>query len=55
MPYGFGLVIGGVVESVLSRVEDGVEGLQGGFGNLGGDGGLAGGLVPQDGDVEDLE
>jgi len=55
MPYGFGLVGGGVVESVLSGVEDGVEGLQGGLGDLGGDGGLAGGLVPQDGDVEDLE
>jgi hypothetical protein len=28
MPYGFGLVIGGVVESVLGRVEDGGQGLQ---------------------------
>jgi hypothetical protein len=55
MPYGFGLVIFGVVVAVLSGVEDGVEGLQCGFGDLGGDGGLAGGLVPQHGDVEDLE
>ena len=55
MPYGSGLVGVGVVESVLGRVKDGVEGGQGGFADLGGDGGLPGGLVPQDGDVEGLE
>ena len=46
MPYGFGLVIGGVVESVLPGVEDGGQGLQGGVADLGGDGGLAGRLAP---------
>ncbi|HEY0998430.1 MAG TPA: hypothetical protein VGD83_02215, partial [Streptosporangiaceae bacterium] len=55
MPYGFGLVVGGVVEVVLSGVEDGLKGLQGGVADLGGDGGLLSGLVPQHGDVEDLE
>jgi len=55
MPYGFGLVSGGVVVAVLSGVEDGVKGLQGGLGDLGGDGGLLSGLVPQHGDVEGLE
>jgi hypothetical protein len=55
MPHGFGLLISGVVESVLARVEDGGQGLQGGLGDLGGDDGLLAGLVPQDGDVEDLK
>ena len=35
MPYGFGLVIGGVVVAVLSGVEDGIKGLQGGLADLG--------------------
>jgi len=52
MPYGFGLVIVGVVVSVLGGVQDAGEGLQAGFGDLGVDGGLAAGLVPQDGDAE---
>ena len=46
MPHGFGLVIGGVVKAVLGGIQDGGEGLQGGFGDLGGDGGPAGGLLP---------
>jgi hypothetical protein len=61
-PYGVvqiahegGFADAGVVVAVLCGVEDGQDGLQGGLGDLGVDGGLAGGLVPQDGDVEGLE
>lgn len=42
----------GVIASFLGGVEEGGEGAQGGVGDLGVDGGLAGGLVPQDLDVE---
>jgi hypothetical protein len=45
----------GVVVAVLAGVEDAGDGLEGVFGDLGADGGLAAGLVPQDGDVEGLE
>jgi len=55
MPYGFGLVGVGVVQAVLAGVQDGGEGVQGGVGDFGADGGLPVGLVPQDGHVEDLE
>jgi hypothetical protein len=46
---------GGVVVAVLGGVQDGLDGVEGGFGDLGVDGGLAAGFVPQDGEVEDLE
>jgi hypothetical protein len=55
MPRGSGLVVVGVVVAVLGGVEYGMEGLQGGLGDLGGHGGLPAGLVPQHGEVEDLE
>lgn len=57
MPYGFVLAgVGvGVVVAVLGGVEDGLDGVEGVFGDLGVDGGLAAGLVPQDGEVEGLE
>ncbi|HEX5299061.1 MAG TPA: hypothetical protein VFW50_18925 [Streptosporangiaceae bacterium] len=42
----------GVIASFLGGFEEGGEGAQGGVGDLGVDGGLAGGLVPQDLDVE---
>ena len=45
----------GVMVAVLGGVEDGLDGLEGAFGDLGVDGGLAAGLVPQDGEVEGLE
>jgi hypothetical protein len=41
-----------VVVAVLAGVKDAGDGLQGGFGDLGADGGLVAGLVPGDGDVE---
>jgi hypothetical protein len=49
------LVGAGVVVAVLAGVEDAGDGVQGGVGDLGADGGLAAGFVPQDGDVEHLE
>jgi hypothetical protein len=55
MPYGDGLAGAGVVVAVLAWVKDAGNGLQGGFGDLGANGGLAAGLVPQPGDVEGLE
>ena len=44
-----------VIVAVLAGVENGGQGLQGGVGDLGVDGGLAAGLVPQDLDVERLQ
>src|SRR6266704_5601755 len=44
-----------VIVAVLARVENSREGPQGGVGDLGVDGGLAAGLVPQDLDVEGLQ
>jgi hypothetical protein len=57
IPHEFVLVgVGvGVVVAVLGGVEDGLDGVEGVFGDLGVDGGLAAGLVPQDGEVEGLE
>jgi len=43
------------VESVLGWVQDGGQVAECGLGDLGADGGLLAGLVPQDGDVEGLE
>jgi len=39
----------------LAGVQDGGDGAEGGVGDLGADGGLAGWFVPQDGDAEGLE
>jgi hypothetical protein len=44
-----------VIVAVLTRVENCGQGLQGGVGDLGVDGGLAAGLVPQDLDVEGVQ
>jgi hypothetical protein len=55
MPYGDGLAGAGVVVAVLAWVKDAGNGLQGGFGDLGAHSGLTAGLVPQHGNVEDLE
>jgi hypothetical protein len=55
IPHRGGFVGAGVVVAILPGVEDAGDGLQGGLGDLGADGGLAAGLVPQDADVEDLE
>jgi hypothetical protein len=44
-----------VIVSVLVRVEKGGEGAEGGLGDLGVHGGLPGGLVPQDLEVERVE
>ena len=45
----------GVIVTVLAGVENGRESLQGGVGDLGVDGGLAAGLVPQDLNVERVQ
>ena len=50
-----GILIGSVIVPVPAGVQDAGEGLEGGFGDLGEDGGLAAGLVPQDLQVEGLE
>lgn len=59
MPHWFVLVrvgVGiGVMVAVLGGVKDGLDGVEGVVGDLGVDGGLAAGLVPQDGEVEGLE
>jgi hypothetical protein len=52
IPNGVGLAGMGVVVAVLSGVQDGGDGLEGGVADLGADGDLAAGLVPQDGQVE---
>ena len=52
MPNGVGLAGVGVVVAVLAGVQDGGDGLEGGFADLGADGDLLAGLVPQDGQVE---
>jgi len=45
----------GVIVAVLAGVENGGQGLQGGVGDLGVDGGLPAGFVPQDLDVEGVQ
>jgi hypothetical protein len=52
IPNGVGLAGAGVVVAVLASVQDGGDGLEGGVADLGADGDLAAGLVPQDGQVE---
>jgi hypothetical protein len=44
-----------VIVAVLAGVENGGQGPEGGVGDLGVDGGLAAGLVPQDLDVEGVQ
>jgi hypothetical protein len=46
---------GSVIVSVLAGAEEGGQGPQGGLGDLGEDGGLLTGLVPQDSQVERVE
>jgi hypothetical protein len=52
MPHGVGLAGVGVVVAVLAGVQDGGDGLEGRFADLGADGDLLAWFVPQDGQVE---
>ncbi len=52
---GSGIFVGSVIVPVPAGVQDAGQGFEGGFGDLGEDGGLGAGLVPQDLQVEGLE